>query len=905
MRESEERHRLLFAHIADAAFSTDMEYNIGSWNPAAERMYGWKASEVIGKPAGEILRPQYISRPLEQVVQTLLETGEWREEVIHHRRDGTPFPVLASAAQIKNETGKAIGYVAINHDLTERKRAEAMLTESEQRLQMVLEAAECGSFDYDFLTGSLNWSERQKHIWGLAPDEKPTYAGTLARVHPEDQERIKQLAAAVTAPTSSGIYETEYRIVWPDGSIHWNSVNGRVFFEGEGKNRKPVRWLGVERDLTAHKQTEEAARATASLLEQTFASLDEAVFVVQASDRCVVKCNEAATRMFGYLKSEMIGRNTEFLHENETAYQEFGCRLFRALEATGVFRCEYSVKRKDGSVFLSEHTVTEILDDSSRRTLLVSVVRDITERKQVEEALASDLKAMSRLQKLASVFVENNNLAAALTEVVDAAISIAEADFGNIQLLDPATGDFRIVAQQGFPPWWCEYWDCAGRGLGAYGTGLERGERVIVEDVEGSPIFGRGRALDMQRKAGVRAVQSTPLVSRSGKIVGIVSTHYKTLRRPDDRALRLLDLLGRQTADLIENTQAQAALRESEQRFAAVIRNSPVAIGISRLGDGTFLEVNEAFVQLYGYTREEIVGHTSEQLGLWQLGNRDGVVRNLREERGRQVVEMQARRKDGQIRCLLASIDRIELDGESCIVGFLADITERKRTEAERAEAVARLAVIQEEERLRISRELHDQTAQLLVSLSVELKNLETTLNAGRPHGPQMRWLRQTVDDLQQQVRQVAWDLRAGESRQGRWAGALREYVEEWSERAQVSVDWECRGLDGPPLPELAGTTVYRVVQEALTNVERHAQAQHVSVMVERTQGMLRLTVEDDGRGFDTQANQATLEAGHRLGLVGMKERVLLAGGTLLIETSPESGTTILVRIPVPTEGKP
>jgi PAS domain S-box-containing protein len=202
---------------------------------------------------------------------------------------------------------------------------------------------------------------------------------------------------------------------------------------------------------------------------------------------------------------------------------------------------------------------------------------DLRERTQAEHQLAANLDAMTRLQRIGSLFAREKNLEPILAEILDAAIAISEADFGTIQLLDPTTGQLRIMAQRGFPAWWLDYWNVAGRGHGACGTALERNERVIVEDVAQSPIFAGTPACDIQLRAGVRAVQSTPLVSRPGKPLGMFSTHYRSPRRPDERALRLLDLLARQTADIIERMRTEGALHESQRRLR-------LALGAARMG---------------------------------------------------------------------------------------------------------------------------------------------------------------------------------------------------------------------------------------------------------------------------------------------------------------------------------
>jgi signal transduction histidine kinase/PAS domain-containing protein len=205
-----------------------------------------------------------------------------------------------------------------------------------------------------------------------------------------------------------------------------------------------------------------------------------------------------------------------------------------------------------------------------------TVFNDITERRRSEQEkqhlmdkitdaqkqTSSDLAAMTVLQKLGTLSLQEGKLEPILIETVDAAISISGADFGNIQLLDPDTQDLKIVAYRGYPAWWLDFWSTVSKGKGTCGTALERGERVIVEDVEQSSIFIGTPALDIQLKADIRGIQSTPLVSRSGKTLGMFSTQYKTPHLPDDRTLRLLDLLARQAADIIDSKQAEDQLKQ-------------------------------------------------------------------------------------------------------------------------------------------------------------------------------------------------------------------------------------------------------------------------------------------------------------------------------------------------------
>jgi len=140
-------------------------------------------------------------------------------------------------------------------------------------------------------------------------------------------------------------------------------------------------------DVTERKKVEHELSETKTFLEMTLFSLADAVFVVDPKTRTITACNPAVETIFGYSQEEVIGKNSEFLHVNREMYEEFGRQIFPALDAEGVFSTEYQMRRKDGRVFHTENTVSEMVDDSGKRTGVVSVVRDINERKQAEEAL--------------------------------------------------------------------------------------------------------------------------------------------------------------------------------------------------------------------------------------------------------------------------------------------------------------------------------------------------------------------------------------------------------------------------------------------------------------------------------------------------------------------------------------
>ena len=179
-------------------------------------------------------------------------------------------------------------------------------------------------------------------------------------------------------------------------------------------------------------------------------------------------------------------------------------------------------------------------------------------------SIPAENSALKRLHELSGQLMQEKPLDSFLTSIVEAAIEITEADFGNVQLYDEDSGTLRIAVSRGFEKAFLDFFASVSVDDPAVcGTAMRRGERVVVEDVTKSDIFAGTDALDVVLKAGVRAVQSTPLITRSGRFIGMFSTHYRSTRAFSDRDLRLLDMLARQAADAIErhNTAAKRSSR--------------------------------------------------------------------------------------------------------------------------------------------------------------------------------------------------------------------------------------------------------------------------------------------------------------------------------------------------------
>lgn len=222
----------------------------------------------------------------------------------------------------------------------------------------------------------------------------------------------------------------------------------------------------------------------------------------------------------------------------------------------------------------------------------------------------------------------------------------------------------------------------------------------------------------------------------------------------------------------------------------------------------------------------------------------------------------------------------------------------RQVSETTRDQLLEQLVSTQEEERGRLARELHDQLGQHLSALVLGLKGLDRSSEAGPSAGSQR--LQQLGDWLIEKLRTIAWELRPAALDDLGLHGALCTYVEDWTRRSGLPVDFHSE-LQDQRLPGRVETTLYRVAQEALTNIMKHAQARFASLLLQRRGHEVVMVVEDDGQGFAPEKVPPPSSSDGRLGLPGMKERIKLVGGVLEVESAPGAGTTLIIRIPVGT----
>ena len=236
-------------------------------------------------------------------------------------------------------------------------------------------------------------------------------------------------------------------------------------------------------------------------------------------------------------------------------------------------------------------------------------------------------------------------------------------------------------------------------------------------------------------------------------------------------------------------------------------------------------------------------------------------------------------------------------NGDTVLMAIVTDLTDRKQAEATRLQLLERLISAEDDERRRIARELHDETGQSLTALLVGLRAIEDLAVTADVRSTAQRLRRvaaQTVDD----VGRLARGLHPSVLDDRGLAAAARRHVGDFAKSFDIAVDLRLDSTVSRRFSPLVQTTVYRILQEALTNVARHARARAVEVELSHSGGTLQLVVRDDGVGFDAAG---ALGGAPGLGLHGMRERVALLGGSVEIESSPGHGTVVRARIPPPS----
>jgi len=548
LKESEEKYRNLFMNMTEEVhfwkLVRDEEGRIKTWrlvdaNPPTLKTWGKTLEGIKGKTTDEIFGPGATEHYMSVVQKIMTEGVPYSFEDYFRNLD-----------KYFRFTSVPLGdyFITTGADITGIKKIQEALQESEQRYATTL--ASIGdaviATDIEGRVTFMNTVAEKLTGWTL---DEASMVPAKAVFNIINEYTLQKVDDPITKVLENGAIiglANHTILVRKDGTEVPIDDSGAPIKDRNGNTTGVVL---VFRDITERKQTLKEIENLAKFPEENPNP------IMRIEDSAIVYANSSSSPLLELWGCQVGQRLPE----------EYGNLILDVLSSGNSREIET----------LSGHTAYSLVLAPITEKGYVNIYgRDITERKRAEQELAaakdrmaSDLDAMARLHKISTKFVSQGDIRTMLDEIVETAIAITHADMGNIQLFDAESGSLKIMAHHGFEQPFLDYWNMVHKGRGTCGTALGRGERVIVDDVTESPIFAGTPALQVQLDAGVRAVQSTPLLSRSGNLLGMLSTHYRTPRRPEEQDLQRLDLLARLTADIIERTKVEEALRKSRDEL--------------------------------------------------------------------------------------------------------------------------------------------------------------------------------------------------------------------------------------------------------------------------------------------------------------------------------------------------
>ena len=920
------------------------------WPAAAVIIYGAEDSAAAAVATLKAGADDYVARStgdrLTEVVRSHLETGSETSGAARPLVDKSSDTQPGAAEPSGSDEHVAARLEAFLSDHgSEREWTEAVLARQAALLReqsRLLDLTEDAVIVRRLNSTILFWNQGAERRYGWLRSEA---LGQRSHVllHTEFPEPIENIYAALLR---NGHWSGELIHTRRDGSRL--VVDSRWTLQRDDDGR-PTAVLELNSDITKRKEAEaavlereKALRASEERYRQMFERNRAIKLLIDPDTGAILEANPAACQFYGYTLDQLQGMKIWQL--NTLPEPQVIPRLAQAMsgeQSTFVFRHRLA----SGSIRDVQVNASPIELQGHR--LLYSIVHDITERKQAERALWHHTKRLQILRDIDQAILALKSP----QEIAQAALhhlrQVVPARQASVVLFEPGRADAEVLAvEEG-----ARGSLVAGQRIPLTETWLPASQWqnnvYLVDDL--TEVRDESPASEVLRAEGVRAHLSIPL-SAQGQLIGRLNLGST---KPRAFTLQHIDI-ARQVADSLAVAIQNGRLYESERgarRMAEGLRAANVALTQSLEPDAVYAVVLEHLSDLVPYDSASILLRTPddqvevkamagyerwaspEELATartlaFDIDSTPSIARLVRNQQS--VVIADARTFEdwrpgpgtGHVRSWLGvpliargrlvglcSLDKVEpgfytpehahlaeaLAGQAAVAILNAQLYEEVRMGREQLQTLSRRLVdVQERERRYVARELHDEAGQSLTSLMVNLSLLEREAQCVEPVATRLKDLKRQVSDILEGLHRLAVDLRPASLDHLGLVPALRQYVENLERQSGIAIQFEAFGWNRERLPPEVETSLYRVVQEALTNVLRHAGATQAGVLIERRADRLIAIVEDNGKGFDVDHE---MKQG-RLGLIGMRERTETLGGQLVIESSAGQGTSVFVELP-------
>lgn len=799
----------------------------------------------------------------------------------------------------------------LRSEIAERRRAEAAHKRSEERYALAQRAASIGSWEWDIRTGQLYWSEQIEPMFGFTPGSfGGTYAAFLESVHPEDRQRVM---AAVDASVEQGAnYGIEHRIVWPDGTVRWVSETGDVLRDDEGR---PARMLGVVQDITRRRRVEDALRES----EEKFRNVAEQspnMIVIVLNDR-IVYANTKCQAMMSYTREELYAPDFRFLCLLAPECQDQVLDSFRAhlnTDTVPPLECVFVTREGQRIDAILAHRRIRYQGDLA----ILGTVTDITGRKQVEKALRESegryrhlVESLQEgiwvLDEQGSTSFVNPRMAQMLGYTIDEMLGKHLFEFMDARQVELAQRnlerrrqgvreqhDFEFRRKDGTPIYaslaTAPLTDTDGNYVGALAGVMDISDRRRAEEGmrKANELAEAARSEEAARRQ--EAEQRRQIAEGLGDVLAVLNSDQSLDQVLNYIARQAGELLGTRAAGIysLEKETGRLSIRATRGLVAAYVAGAKVPIG------------HGALEQAMDSRRPVAVPDVAASLAREEaLVVRDGEIRA-------------AHAWTKIYRALLAVPIVIEGQVYGGMLLYYGEPRAFPQDEIELAVAFAdqvALAIgnaqLKEQaklsarfaERDRLARELHDAVTQTLFSAGLIAEAIPRVWEHSPEDGRRgLEELRCLVRGAAAEMRTLLVELRPAALVEKPLSELLRHLSEATAGRIRIPIDFRAEGSDR--LPSDVQVALYRIVQETLNNVAKHAGASHVWVDLRSQPQQAYLFIRDDGCGFDP--HQVLPD---RLGLGIMRERAKSINAWLEINSLPGQGTQVSVAWPAGSRG--
>jgi PAS domain S-box-containing protein len=558
----------------------------------------------------------------------------------------------------------------------ERQRAEEALSQARCLLRALMDNLPDSIYFKDAGSRFLRINQALTTSFGLT-DPGQAIGKTDFDFFTEEHARLAYADEQEIIRTGQPLVGKEEKETWRDGRVSWVSTTKMPLRD---KGGKIIGTFGVARDITKLKLAEAALRESEQRF-RTFVDHASDAFFLQDDQGVILDVNRQACESLGYTRDELVGKTPgDFDPDITPVLIE---ELDRRLNAAEMVAYESRHRRKDGTIFPVDVRGRAFWEGGRR--FLVSLARDISERKQ-DEAL---LEGQKRILEL---IIQGEPLPHVLTVLCRTIEELAQGEMlASVLLLDADGVHLRHGAAPSLPESYNRAVDgiAIGPSVGSCGTAAYRHEPVFVSDIASDPLWAPFAELALAH--GLCACWSSPILSCTAEVLGTFAMYYRQPRCPTPRDLRAVDIVTRTVAIAIEQSRAEQALRESEERFRGTFENA--AVGIAHTdAEGHFLRLNEKFCAIVGYPREELLQRTFQDITY-----PDDLAASLEPfavlMRGESLdfgLEKRYLRKDGTLVWveLFVSLQRDAAGRPAYAIAVIQDISERKRLEKELRQAI-------------------------------------------------------------------------------------------------------------------------------------------------------------------------------------------------------------------------